>query len=233
MAPLPWKASWRRAKNIVIPSDYSGVDVGSGSERHGSSQGEHANPSSDDIVSSTTLTNSTMRRASDDVHTPAPISSLFPTSTSPPSTTDTRSLSIIPSDALSFPSPHHLVSEPVITTSIPEPTTRVATSSSSSSLNLGPTQKTEPSVHLDVVLPSPSNPENIAPTLSSSTFSSKSSSTDIRRSSTTPLSGNSLRPTKCHFDATGTALPKETKMPSATRTLGYLPLSTSSCSLFT
>ncbi|KAH9033520.1 hypothetical protein EDB85DRAFT_2228289 [Lactarius pseudohatsudake] len=228
MAPLPWKASWRRGKNIVIPSDYSGVDVGSGSERHGRSQGEHAHPSSDDMVS---LTTSTTRRASGDVHTSTPISSLPPTSTSPPSTTDTGFLSTIPSDALSFPSPRpHLVSEPAITTTSPEPTTRVATSSSSS--NLRPTQKTEPSVHLDAVLPSPSNPEDVAPTLSSSTFSSKSSTTDIPRSTTTPLSGSSLRPTKCQFDANGMALPKDTNMLSATRTLGYLPLSTSACSLF-
>ncbi|KAH9056905.1 hypothetical protein EDB87DRAFT_1686784 [Lactarius vividus] len=252
MAPLSWKASWRRAKNIVIPSDYSGVDVGSGSERHDSSQGEHANPSSDDIVSSTTLTTSTTRRASDDVYTSTPISRLPPTNTPPPSTTNTRFLSTIPSDTPSFPSPRlHLLSEPAMTTSSPEPTTRVATrfvsvveassgtlsellgrSSSSSSSNLRPTQKTEPSVHLDAVLPSPSNPEDIAPTLSSSPFSSKIPATDIPRPTTTPLSG-SLRPTKCHLDANGMALPKETNTPSATRTLGYLPLSTSACSLLT
>ncbi|KAH8997141.1 hypothetical protein EDB86DRAFT_2915705 [Lactarius hatsudake] len=238
MAPLLWKASWRRGKNIVIPSYYSGVDVGSGSERHGRSQGEHANPSSDGIVSSTTLITSTTRRASDDVHSSMPISSLPPTSTSPPSTTDTRSLSTIPTDTLSFPSPHHLVSEPAITTSIPEPTTRVATSSPLSS-SLPPTQKTESSINLDVVLSSSSNAEDVAPTLtpsnniSSSTFSSKIPATDIPQSTTTPLSGNSLQPTKCQFDASGMSLPNETNMPFATGTLRYLPPSTSACSFFT
>ncbi|KAH8992965.1 hypothetical protein EDB92DRAFT_1944912 [Lactarius akahatsu] len=241
MAPLPWKASWRRGKNIVIPSGYSGVDVGSGSERHGRSQGEHANPSSGDIVSSTAFATSTTRRASDDVHTSTPISSLPPTSNSPPSTTYTRSLSTIPSDTLSFPSPHlHLVSEPVIMTSSPKPTTRVATSSPLAS-NLPPTQKAEPSVNLnlDVVLSSSLNSEDVAPTptssnnISSSTFSSKSPATDVPRSTTTPLSDNSLLPTKCQFDASGMSLPEETNMPSATGTLRYLPLSTSACSLFT
>ncbi|KAI9432127.1 hypothetical protein H4582DRAFT_1130080 [Lactarius indigo] len=170
------------------------------------------------------------------VHTSTPVPSPPPASTPPLSTTGTRFPPTISSDSLPSPSPRlHFASEPVITTSSPEHTTRVPTSSSSSLSRLPPTQKAEPSVHSDVVLSSPSNPKDVPPILtssssiSSSTLSSKSFTTDISHLTTTSLSSDCLWPTKCQLAANEATL---TNVPSATITHGHLPLSTSASSLF-
>ncbi|KAI0246629.1 hypothetical protein BJV78DRAFT_1253174 [Lactifluus subvellereus] len=256
MAPLPRKASWRRADAITIRSDGVGVvSMSSVSGRQsGSRDGLLKSSSSPDAYMSLTKPTSSansqlLSPTSNGVYTSSlPESSPAAINTTSPSTTDTGTFLHSLGDTSSpivQPTRSSFLSAPVSTVSNPIPTIHIVTSSLSSSLLPAVTTKPPPASIaadlLDIVSSSLLDAQNAAristPTSSipSSTPYSTSSVADVTSSSllplTTTLSNNLLGPTETPTSLNKVLSTEMASMPAVASTPVDIPLVTLTPSL--